>query len=129
MISFNAYGHENILSTHRNTLEITKDTHLTKRGDCVVAVNADFSPSDIKKLLGSSKAKLVIEVGSIKDEVNFEINPNFKDEKEIVIRKTGFVSDRTLGINADKAACDLKRELIKKLACGAKASVSLFCAI
>ncbi|HIG98004.1 TPA: DUF371 domain-containing protein, partial [Candidatus Woesearchaeota archaeon] len=40
---FTAHGHPNILATHRTTLEITKDSELTTRGNCVVAVAADFS--------------------------------------------------------------------------------------
>ena len=34
---------------------------------------------------------------------------------EIVGRKSTYVSDRTLMIQADKAACDLSRELIESL--------------
>jgi hypothetical protein len=33
-----AQGHENILATHKTTLEFTKDKRLSKKGDCIVAV-------------------------------------------------------------------------------------------
>ena len=115
MVEFKAYGHENILATHRNTLEITKDKDLTKQGDCIVGVNSDFLLSDITEILKQKKAKLILEVDGLKEEVNFEINPNFCDEHEIVIRKTDFFSERTLGINADKASADFNREFVSKL--------------
>ena len=39
-------GHENIRSNHQKTIEITKESHLTPRGDCIVGVNAKYSCSD-----------------------------------------------------------------------------------
>ena len=37
------------------------------------------------------------------------------DEKDLVIRRSTYVSDRTLMINADKAASDLRRQFIQAL--------------
>jgi len=37
------------------------------------------------------------------------------DEKDLVIRKSTYVSDRTLMINADKVASDLRRQFIQAL--------------
>jgi len=37
------------------------------------------------------------------------------DEKDLVIRKSTYVSNRTLMINADKAASDLPRQFIRRL--------------
>ena len=42
---FNAYGHPNILGTHKTTFEFTKDNELTLNGDCIVGVKADFELS------------------------------------------------------------------------------------
>ena len=36
-----AQGHPNILGTHRMTFEITKEHELSRRGDCIIAVNDD----------------------------------------------------------------------------------------
>jgi hypothetical protein len=105
------YGHPNISSKHKTTLEFTKDKEVSKKGDCIVGVSSDFSFSDIKKLLDNKKIK--IDIGG--DIVIADINPNFNDKKEIVIRRSDFKSSRTLGINANKAAIDLKRSLVKKL--------------
>ena len=54
-----------------------------------------------------------MKAGDFSEEIRCEINPNFNDDEEIVIRKSDFISKRTLGINADKAAVDLNKEFIK----------------
>ena len=38
--SFTARSHVNIRSSHKTTVMVTTDNHLTPRGDCVVAVSA-----------------------------------------------------------------------------------------
>lgn len=114
--SFTAWGHENITAKHNRTLEFTKDNNLGIEGDCVLGVSANFSIYDLKELIKEgTKLKMIIIVGDISDEVVFEANPNFDDEREIVIRIGNFASDRTFGLKADKACADLKKELIEKL--------------
>ena len=51
-----AYGHENILGTHKTTLEITKEDSLTKRGDCVIAIAANKAISELSQIF-KEKAK------------------------------------------------------------------------
>jgi len=114
--SFKISGHENILANHKTTLEFAKDKEVDKRGDCVVGVNADFSLEEIKrfiKRLNNKKFKIIIFFNDKKEEINAEINPDFNSDDEIVIRKTEFVSGRTLAISADKSASDLDRELVE----------------
>lgn len=121
-IEFRAKGHENLLGTHRNTLEFTKDTTLTKRGDCIIGVNSDFSLEELKKLKGKIKVKISVSdihgkliSDGLTDELTAEINEEFNDSHELVIRKTDFKDKRTFAINASKAAKDVKRELIEQL--------------
>src|SRR4030067_492380 len=111
-ISFSAKGHENILGTHKTTLEFTKDTNLTLNGDCIIGVEADFDLKEIKKLLKYKKAVLEIKVDGQSEKVTFDINPNFNSDHEIVIRKGEFLSERTLGIRADKSSVEVSRQLI-----------------
>ncbi len=120
--AFTAYGHHNILATHRATLEITKDAGLTEKGDCVVSVNADFSLQRIKEVLaaamgnsGGGKIRLTLGLDGSKEEITAVANPNFSSDREIVLRKGSFLSERTLGVHADKAAADLSSELVTKL--------------
>ncbi len=117
---FHAYGHTNILSTHKMTLEFTKDSEVSKKGDCIVGVKADFELSKIKELIKKSRNKkitITIETSDkkIKEMLKAELNPSFNNDKELVIRKSDFVSDRTLARRANKAAFELKRDLIDYL--------------
>jgi hypothetical protein len=114
--SFTAWGHKNITGKHKRTLEFTREHELGIQGDCVLGVSANFSVYDLKELINEgSRLKMVISAGEVSDDVNFEVNPSFGDEKEIVVRMGDFGSERTFGMRADKACMDLKRELVEKL--------------
>lgn len=110
---FSCYGHENIKASHPTTLEFTKDTHLTPTGDCIVGIDSDFDLQTLKKLKGRIMIRL--KVDDIEDTLEADINDDFSDEKEIVIRKTDFISRRTLAINATRSSKELNRKMIKKL--------------
>lgn len=126
--TFTSYGHPNITATHKTTIEFTKDKNLTKRGDCIVGVNSDFSLNKLKKIVRKNKKiKIVIQTDNLKEEINGILNPDFDDDKEMVIRKSDFISKRTFMIKADKACSDLNRELVNKLKC--KGKVNLFLVI
>ena len=112
---FKAYGHENILANHKTTLEFTKDENITLNGDCIVGIKADFELSKLKEFIKNfkkNKISITISNNKIHETILAEINPNFNDDKELVIRKTDFVSERTFAINSNKAAFELKRNLI-----------------
>ncbi len=116
MITFNAFGHKNIKAAHKNTIEFTKDSHLTPQGDCILGINSDFNLKEIKDFIkGKTKLKLKIKAGNISDELEFIPNPKFNDSKELVIRLGEFQSERTLGTRATKAAKHIKRALVEKL--------------
>ena len=108
---FTAYGHKNVLSTHKTTVEFTKDEHLTKNGDCIIAVNADFEHID----LNPGRIQITIFVDDMKDVISAEFNESFSSVSEMVIRKSDFLDSRTFAINADKAACDIDRRIVEKL--------------
>ncbi len=117
------YGHENIQATHKTTLEFTKDTHLSKKGDCIVTVAADKALADLtaefKETLRKPHAKLTIkiEADGIIEQVKAEGSPQLilTHPTDIVIRKSDYVCSRTLAVHADKAAQDLPRKLVEKL--------------
>ena len=126
--SFNCYGHENITARHKTTLEFTKDKELGLEGDCIVGVKADFSllqlKKFIKKIKNNNKITIIIETmtnnnnennNKIIEKINAEINKSFNSDKEMVIRKSDFIDERTLAIKADKAAFELSRDLIKNI--------------
>ncbi|MCD6127859.1 MAG: DUF371 domain-containing protein [Methanomicrobia archaeon] len=120
MIIIKAYGDPNIRATHKTTIEITKDDHLTERGDCILGIRADRGLKDIKNFLDSHKGKkLIVEftVDDLSDRVTGYLDPrlSFLDERDIVIRKSSYICKRTLMINADKSAAEIDRSIVRKL--------------
>ncbi len=121
--TINAFGHENVLATHPSTLMITKDRHLTKTGDCIVAVSADKAPVDFnaqfKEKLKTENAKLtiIIEANELKETIYALGSPKLilSNTVDMVIRKSDYISDRTVAIHANKSSSDLTIELLKKL--------------
>jgi hypothetical protein len=117
------YGHRNIQAKHKTTLEFTKGTHLSKKGDCIVTVAADKALADLnaefKEKLRKPHAKLtiIIEAGEIIEQVNAHGSPQLilTHPTDMVIRKSHYVCNRTLAVHADKAAQDLSRDLVEKL--------------
>lgn len=118
-----AYGHENIRATHKTTLEITKESTLTKRGDCVIAVGAtkgtkDLSPG-FKEAMKRQDAHttITIEANGIREVVKARGSPQllFTHPTDMVVRKSNYICGRTITIKANKAARDISRKLIEKI--------------
>ena len=117
------YGHANIIATHKTTAEFTKETHLSKKGDCIIAVGTDKALADLspefKANLTKSNAKIIIsiEAGGISAQIQAygaqEIT--LEHPTDAVVRKSGYICSRTLAVHADKAAIDLPRALVEKL--------------
>jgi len=40
-------GHKNILSLHKKTIEITKESQLTINGDCIIGTNSSLACIDL----------------------------------------------------------------------------------
>jgi hypothetical protein len=118
-----AYGHENIQATHKTTLEITKDKHLTRNGDCIIAVAANKSLADLspkfKEELRRKNAILTIriEAEGVVEEIKASGSSHLilTHPTEIVVRKSDYISNRTLAIRADKTSYDLSKRLVDKL--------------
>lgn len=118
-----AYGHPNIRATHKSTLEITKEGSLSEKGDCIIAVSASKGLTELSRKWReclrkeNSKLTLLIETGGVSDIVTAYGTPLLVLEHptDIVVRKSSYICSRTLAIRADKAACDLSRELVNKL--------------
>lgn len=117
-----AYGHENVVGNHPTTIEITKDCELSITGDCIIGIGASGACADIlpeiRDLIQSSKkVHVILSIGAIQDVVTGWGDPGLTltHERDIVIRKSNFKCSRTLMINADKAACDLNPELLKRM--------------
>ena len=118
-----AFGHKNVLATHKTTLEITKSVGLSKRGDCIIAVSADKAAVELKQEFRQSlrnknaKIAITIDAGDVVETVKAFGSPHLilTHPMDFVIRKSNYICSRTLAIQADKAACDLSRKLVEKL--------------
>jgi len=116
-------GHENIRSNHQKTIEITKESHLTSQGDCIVGINATSScadlPQELKDKLKNPGAKITfsIRVGKHEFVLEGKGHPDLilTHSEDIVIRKSDFICPRTLAIKCDKASDLLPREMVSLL--------------
>ncbi|MGC9103496.1 MAG: DUF371 domain-containing protein [Candidatus Methanodesulfokora sp.] len=115
-------GHENITARHKTTLEITKDENITRRADCIIGVRADkavsYIPDWLKShLLSGGMIEIELVVGGFSLEIHGLGSPDLilSSRREIVVRKSSYIDDRTIAIMADKAAADLPREIVDLL--------------
>ena len=123
IFSFYCFGHKNILATHKSTIEITKDSTLTLKGDCIVGVRSTHGlkdlPPELKEKIRSKNAtiQLILKVNNLTEIITGKGNPELKlsHKEDIVVRKSNYICPRTLMIKADKAAKDLSREFINSI--------------
>ncbi len=118
-----AFGHENIQAIHPSTLMLTKEKRLSNTGDCIIGVSANKAVSNLsqkfKDALRRPNAKLtiIIEAGGLTEQIiafgSSELT--LTHQTEIVIRKSDYISDRTLAIQANKSSNDLPRALVERL--------------
>jgi len=116
-------GHENIRSNHQKTIEITKESHLTPKGDCIIGVNATSScadlPQNLKDKLKSPDSKITFSI-KVEDHEFVVEGAGHPDlilthHEDIVIRKSDFICPRTLAIKCDKASDLLPRRMVSLL--------------
>lgn len=117
-----AFGHANILGTHKTTIEITKEKDLTLKGDCIIGINADKACSDLniklkQEIRKENKFKVVIKLNNISETFYGWGHKGLKlsSSRDIVFRKSNFICNRTILINCTKSSQDLNRTLIEKL--------------
>ena len=117
------YGHPNIRSLHARTIEITKDEHLTTRGDCIIGVKANKACTDLDEALkhrlksNSAVVRIEVMVGNesflttgMGDQRLTISNPH-----DIVIRRTNFTCPRTVSVLCDKASSEVPRKIVNAL--------------
>lgn len=117
------FGHPNVLSLHARTVEITKEAHLTPRGDCIIGVRAQKACADVDEKIKSKLAKsdshvrIEIIVGNDSYAISGagDERLTLQNEHDIVIRKTNFVCPRTLSVRCDRASSDIPRSMVDAL--------------
>ncbi|HDI32057.1 MAG: DUF371 domain-containing protein [Thermoprotei archaeon] len=117
-----ARGNRLVTAKHVSTFEVTKENFLSEKGDCIIAISADKSASelsqDLKSLLKDSSIVIIIlKSGGEYDVVIAKGSPmlTLSDDTSLVVRRSTYIDGRTIAIEADKAAKDINRELIGRL--------------
>jgi uncharacterized protein len=121
--TFFVTGHPNVTSKHKTTFEVTKDNEIGVAADCIIGVGSNVSMADIPQEMvnaiknDNTHVTLKLETENALDEIhgygNHELT--LDHPSDMVSRKSDYKCSRTLMINADKAAYDLKPELINDL--------------
>ena len=130
---FHAKGHENVTSAHKSTFEVTTDENITNAADCIIGVQSDAKLGDLPlKLKGAirdenSLIRVRLETENAEDEIVGYGQPDLtlKHPTDMVCRTSNYRCSRTLMVKADKAACDLKKELIDDLKEGKDLKVTI----
>ncbi|MFX1474019.1 MAG: DUF371 domain-containing protein [Promethearchaeota archaeon] len=118
-----ARGHPNVRSTHQSTLEVTSDSHLSLRGDCILGVSASHSSQCVGAAIGfalrqpGSRVVTRFSVGDVTDVVQGFGSPDLtlQASSSLVWRTSTYKDDRTVAIQCDKAAATINRTLVQKL--------------
>jgi hypothetical protein len=127
------HGHENVTGAHESTFEVTSDDYLTPAGDCILGIEADHVPTDFDDAFveacqhSDATLTITLEAGEYSDTVHASGHPDltFESSRSLVIRTSEYVDDRTVAVEADKAAADIDRDLVAALAEGASLTTRL----
>ncbi|MCE7741249.1 MAG: DUF371 domain-containing protein [Candidatus Heimdallarchaeota archaeon] len=119
LVSFKCYGHPNVTSKHKSTLEFTTESDLTLRGDCILGINTTMNlvnlPVEVKNIIREKECriKLTLGVNGLIEEIEGNGHPDLllSDTTAFIVRKSDFLCPRTLMINANKIANDISNEI------------------
>jgi hypothetical protein len=128
-----AHGHENVRGAHESTFEVTSDDFLTPAGDCILGIEADRTPAKFDPEFVAAcqdqdariDITLAVEDQQITVEARGHPDLTFESDRSAVVRTSDYVDDRTVAVDAEKAAADIDRDLVEALADGAAVTVTL----
>ena len=128
-----AKGHPLVSATHKTTFEITKESHLTVTGDCIIGIAANKGIQDLNDEFQSALAhdEAILRTTLICEEHEVIVTSrgssmmSFAHATDLVWRRSSFVCGRTIGIQSDITAVLLPRDLISALKEEARLSVYL----
>ncbi len=117
-----AYGHPNITAKHRTTMEVTKDSVITPRADCIIGVRSSKAVSDLSGELkrhllegGQIKINLIVQDMSFSFSAWGDSRLKLTNRTDMVIRRSTYIDDRTLAVKSNAAARDIPRDIAKAL--------------
>ncbi len=131
--AFHAKGHPNVTSAHKSTFEVTMDKEIGIKADCIVGVSSEAKleelPNKLQEAIKNENniIKVQLETENAFDEITGYGHPELtlNHPTDMVCRKSEFKCSRTLMIKSDKAAIDLKKELIDDLKKGKDLKVKI----
>lgn len=112
-----------VRALHPTTIEVTKEEHLTARGDCIIGVGSDKGcaglSDEVKRALRVDGARvlvrLLVEGKRLEVSCRGDSRLSLSNPLEIVIRRSTYVDARTLAVGADRAAIDIPKEIVERL--------------
>ena len=113
-VSFACRGHPNVTATHDKTLELTRDSEISRRATCVIGVAADHDDRALLTLRGRVEVTLVC--GAARDSFTATMSPFFLGDPSLVFRRGPGLRGRTIAYDASKTAATLDRDLVSRLA-------------
>ena len=126
-------GHPFVLGTHPTTFEVTREIHLTKKGNCIIGVSADKSctrlSAEFKRMLTHDDAILITSLSC--DGKTVEVKSRGSSQftldhpTDMVWRRSSFVCGRTIGIMSDHVAATLPESLLANLVEGKEMVITL----
>jgi len=126
-------GHPLVLGTHPTTFEVTRESHLTANGNCIIGIAADKGCAGLsrafKNVLAHDDAILITRLSCAGTEVEVRSHGSAQftldHPSDMVWRKSRFVCARTIGILSDYVAETLPDDLIDALKAGKEMGVTL----
>jgi hypothetical protein len=116
-------GHPMVRSLHPTTIEITTEEHLTPAGDCIIGVGANKGCTQLSRGVREALRKngALVRIAVVVQGEEFSVSArgdprlSLTDPRDMVIRRSEFVSDRTLALGASAAARDIPRSMVALL--------------
>lgn len=126
-------GHHHIRGLHPSTFEVTAETTLTPKGDCIVGIGAEKGAVALhpvfRQTLKREGAILFTKLsyGTSTIVVKSRGSPHLllTHPTDIVWRKGGYIDNRTIGLWSDYVAATLPRALISHMRQGGWLTVEM----
>ena len=112
-MSFVCRGHPNVTATHDKTIELTRDTEISRRATCVLGVASAHDDRALLALRG--RIEVILECDGARETFDATISPFFLGDSSLVFRRGAGLRGRTVGFDASKTAAVLDRDLIARL--------------
>jgi hypothetical protein len=116
-------GHPMVRALHPTTIEVTTEEHLSERGDCIIGVAASSGCADlsreVKEALQNDDSRVTIRILAGRE--SFEVRARgdsrllLSHPRDIVVRRSTFINERTVAVNAEFAALDIPRSIVETL--------------